>query len=528
MPLILPLLLLLSTSPLSWSDPVPIARTTVAAPPAVAVLHDRAHVLWLDRKTPSSSGGEIWHAVLAPDGRLLRSPARLRSGVDLRLAFPVAVPWGESVAAAWMARGPAGVILEIAVLDGEGGLRRILRPDPTPREEGGRIALGVSADGRLHAAWSQFDGATRRIWYARLDSTDDADVRAAPLVAGDAPALLLHPVSRLFWWEGLGSSTFRLLTARLAMDVLGPPRPLTGTLSLAAPLPVLPAAGPRGTVVLIPTLERAFATAGRLYGMRPADGDGIPSRLPLLAQSRISDVSLAEDGDGAVVIWSQAIGRRQNSEIHAARLDGDDALLAPPSRLTYTIAGSLRPAGSIVGGHAAAVWLEVTGFGEFSVVFGTSAAPRRHRFLLGITELDLYRPGTLFAFGALTLGSVLPFAALVTATTMLPALLLLFVMQPLAAPFGHLERAMRSPLLRLGLVLAVVLVLQIAGKGLLPGRPTPALIAAALAVASLVLFVLLRRQGWWTSAWALLAAAIVFVQSLIVLFPWGAVQLSQF
>ena len=262
--------------------------------------------------------------------------------------------------------------------------------------------------------------------------------------------------------------------------------------------------------------------------MRIGTGDGLPLRVPVLGQSRVSDASLSQDDGAAVAIWSQAVGRRQNSELHAARLRGSgEAFLEPPSRLTYTIPGSLRPAAALIAGAPAAVWLEVTGFGEFSLSFGTSAAPRRHRFLLGLTELDLYRPGALLTFAALAAASVLPIALLLTATTLLPATLLLLVAQLLVTPFRRLDDLLRTPVVRVTAVLIATLAIQLVARGLIPGRPTPALLTVPLACAAPPLLLFLGRREAGTLVRGLATAGLVLFGALIALFPWGAGQLSQ-
>lgn len=524
----LPLVVALSAV-LGWSDPIPIATTSTAVPPAVAVAAGRVHVFWLDRRGPVATVGDLWHAVLSADGRLARSPSRLRSSVDSRLAFPVAVPWREAVAAAWMTRTPEGVRLEVAVLDSTGALRTILRPDPTPREEAGRIALAASPDGTLHAAWSQFDGDQRRIWYTSVRAAGRGYTPPIAVAIGDAPALLLDPAPRLFWWEGVGAGGFRLVAGSLASGRLVEPRPLTGTISLAYPLPVLPATTGAGSVLLIPTLERTFSTSGRLYVMRLGPGVRLPPRVPVLGQSRVSDVSLARDGGTPVAVWSQAVGRRQNSELYAAPLIGQgQAFLEPPSRVTYTIPGSLKPAAALIEGAPAAVWLEVTGFGEFSLSFGTSAAPRNHRFLLAITELDLYRPGALLPFAVLVILSILPLALLLTFISLLPATVVLLLAQQLAAPFRRCEQSLQMPVIRLAIVLIAALAIEVTARVLIPGTPTPALIAVPLSLVGVPVLAVLTRREVGPLALGLTAAGVVLVQAAITLFPWGAAQLSQY
>jgi len=514
---------------IGWSDPIPLAATTAAVPPAIAVTADRVQVFWLDRRGPTASTGDLWHTVLSLDGRPVRPPARIRTGVDTRLAFPAAVSWNGRVAAAWMSRSPEGVAVEIGILDPHGNVQAILRPDPVPREEAGRIALSVSKDGTLHAAWSQFDGERRRIWYARIRADDLRSHPPVAVAAGDAPALLLTPEPSLFWWESVGAGGFRLMMGVLDTAQVSDRKALTGTISLVAPLPVLPAVVGGERIVLIPTLERAFSTSGQLYAIRLRPLESTPVRVSLLGRTRVSDVSLAQREGMAVAVWSQPVGRRQNSELYGARLlGGEQGFLDTPSRLTYTIPGSLRPAAAITAGRPAAVWLEVTGFGEFSLSFGTSAAPRRHRFLLGITELDPFRPGALLAFAALTAVSILPIALLLAAATLLPAAVLLAVAQMLVAPFRRLDTFLRRPVVRVAALIAAAVAIQIAARGLIPGRPTPLLLAVPALCLTPPVVALLAKQISGSLGRGLIVGGLVLLSAMVALFTWGAGQLSQF
>ena len=518
-----------SAEALGWSDPIQISVSTTAATPAVAAAGDRIHVFWLDRRGPTPSTGDLWHTVLSADGRRLRQAAILRSGVDTRLAAPTAASWNGRTAVAWMSRTAEGVTVEIGILDNDGSIERILRPDPEYREEAGRIALLPSPDGILYVVWSQFDRGRRQIWYVRVRPDEPGHSRPVPLVEGDAPALVVDPQPALFWWEGGGAGGFRLWTGVIDGGHLRDRRALTGAISLVAPLPVLPAVVDGAHVLLIPTLERAFSTSGRLYGMRLGSSETTPARVPLLGRTRVSDVSVASDGRTAYALWSQAVGRRQNSELHGARLvAGAQGFMDTPSRLTYTIPGSLRPAGAVLGGRIAAVWLEVAGLGEFSISFGTSASPRRHRFLLGITELDLFRPWGLLAFGALTAVSILPIALLIAAATLLPAAALLSVARMLAAPFRRMEEVLERPDVRVALLIAAAVAIQIAARGLIPGDPSTLLLVVPPLCVLLLVLTLFGGKLAGPLGRGLVAGALVLLGVMIALFPWGAAQLSQF
>lgn len=176
----------------------------------------------------------------------------------------------------------------------------------------------------------------------------------------------------------------------------------------------------------------------------------------------------------------------------------------------------------------AAVWLEVAGLGEFSISFGASAFPRRHRFLLGITELDLFRPWGLLAFAALTAVSVLPIALLIAAATLLPAAVLLSVAQMLAAPFRRIEGILERPTVRLAALIAAAVALQIVARGLIPGRPGPVLLAIPPLCAVPMTLALFGGQLAGTLGRGVAAGVLVLLGVMLALFPWGAVQLSQF
>jgi len=524
---------------LGWSDPVSLAATSVAVAPTVAVTGGRLHVFWLDRSTPAAAGGELWHAVLSPDGRQVRSPSRLQGGVDTRLGFPVATAWGPGAAAAWMTRGVGGVSLEIAILDGEGSPQALLRPDPAPREEAGRIGLAAAdAGGPLHVVWSAFDRGRRQVWYARIhevgtearSSGGPPFTASAPraVAAGDAPAIMLDPQPRVLWWDTEGAGDFRLMVGDLTPEGLASQRPLTGAIALVAPLPVLPARAGEAHVVLIPTIERAFSTAGRLYGIRLDRAGRGSSRIPLLGRTRVADLSVAHGDGQAVAVWSQPTGRRQNSELYAARLSPGEDVLETPTRITFSIPGSLKPGAAVVGGHPAAVWLEVTGFGRFSLSFATSQTPRRRLFLLGIPELDLFRPGPSLLFVVLTALSVLPIALVVAAVTLIAGTILVAVAQMLAAPFRRIDDLLRRPGAKMGAVLAATGAVQVGARALIPGQPHPLALAGPLACLAIPALWWWSRRPGSSVARLLTVPGIVLAGTMVALFAWGARQLSQF
>jgi hypothetical protein len=344
---------------------------------------------------------------------------------------------------------------------------------------------------------------------------------------GDAPALLVDPDTRLLWWEGEGAGDFRLMIGDLSPTGLTSRRPLTGAIALVAPVPVLPSRAGETAVVLIPTIERTFATAGRVYAIRLVQAAARAPRIPLLGRTSVADLALAE-GDGiAVAVWSQPTGRRQNSELFAARLVGEEILEAP-SRITYSIPGSLKPAAAVVGGHPAAVWLEVAGFGRFSVSFATSAAPRRRQILLGITELDLFRPGPSLLFAVLTILSVLPIALLVAAVTLIAGAIVVGVGQMLVAPFRWGDHLLGRRAVKMGAVLTATMLIQIAARGLIPGHPHPLALAVPMACVGVLAVSWVSRRQAGAMAGLVAVSAAVLAAVLVALFRWGAGQLTQF
>jgi hypothetical protein len=521
---------------LGWSDPIAIATTSIAVPPALAQADGRLHVFWLDRAGAADGTGDLWYAVLSADGRTLRSPERLRRGVDTRLAHPVAVSWGRRVVAAWMAREPTGVSVEIAVFDHEGSILTVLRPDPARREEAGRITLAASGSGTpVDAAWSTFDGGLRQVWYARVEAAGEdvpgREIAVSPaqaLTTGDAPALLVDSSTRLLWWEPEGAGTFRLMVGDLGAEGLVSRRPLTGALALVAPLPVVPAVVGDEVVLLVPTIERTFATTGRLYAIRPDPTASMARRIPLLGQSRVADLTVARGSGRSVAVWSQPTGRRQNSEVYAARLVPGGGVLDTPSRITLTIPGSLKPAAEVVDGGPVVVWLEVAGFGRFSLSFASSASPRRRAFLLDVPELDLYRPGPSLVFAALVVLSILPIALLVAGVTLVAAAVLVAVVQMLAAPSGRAQDVLDRPPVRLGATLAVTGAIQVAARGFIPGQPHALALAARLICLGTLVVVWTSRRDPAPMLRLLVLFAAVLGGAVVALFAWGAGQLSQF
>jgi hypothetical protein len=118
--------------------------------------------------------------------------------------------------------------------------------------------------------------------------------------------------------------------------------------------------------------------------------------------------------------------------------------------------------------------------------------------------------------------SILPYAALFSAFYGLSSLALLLIA---GVVLGGFPRG----LLRLGVFLGLVLAFQLLGRRLIPGTPSAALLAVSLAVPGAAALAFLRRWGRATGiAYLTGTVAVLIIQMIAVLFPWGVRQLSQF
>lgn len=514
-------------STLSFSDPIPVAETTVPAPPVLVGVEGAVHLFWLTRP-PSAppATGEVWHAAASARGTVLVAPHRIAGGADTRLAWPAAARAGSALVVAWMAREPEVVRLQVAVLDPDGTVRRITTPAP-PAEEGGRIAV-LEHRGRIHLAWSQFSAGSRRVWYARLLPDGSPDVAAQPLMDGDAPALAGGEILGLLWWSPRGAGNYALAMADVEDGRLDRVEDLTGQILLVSPVPPIPLTTPDGLDVLVPTTERAFRTAGRLYLVR-VRGPGVTARLPLSGSRALADVTAAPDGERATVFWVEAAGRRQNAEIFAATYEGASGRLSGVTRVTYTPPGSLRPAASTADGRPIVGWLETLDIARFRLVLATPAGARPRRFLLDTPELDLRRPGTLLAFSSSVILSVVPYAAVFASAFGLAAVALLLLAGAVLGGFGWWQALRERPAWRLLGFLAIALAIQVPARSLIPGQPGIGLLAIAGAVPAVAVPAVIGLRRVVAGMTVLAAAAgVLLIQMLVVLFPWGVRQLTQF
>lgn len=518
-------------APQGWADPHTIAETRVAAPPALIFAGGLFHLFWLDAE---SGLVVVRHGAVDASGTVRIPVQRLAVGADTRFGWPVAAAAGGQIVAAWMARTGAELRLMVAVVDTRGEVINPPHPVGPPAEEAGRIAI-LAQGGRIHLVWSQFDHGQRRVRHLPLTPAGAAIHPARPVAPGDAPAIVPGAGS-LLWWHPVGFDTYRLTMATISDDgltaaphqmVQRAARAITGTVSLSKIVPVIPVPGAGTLDLLLPIVERAFGTAGRLYHLR-VTGEGASPRRLVLGFRSVADVTVASAHGLTTVAWVEAVGRKRNSEIFAAIFDPQSQRLAAESRITLSPSGSVRPAVAAGPTGWAAAWLEVAGFNQFKLSFAMSSASRRDRILLGIPELDLFHPGRLITFSMTVLASVLPYAALFAIAFGLPAASLGLLGAAVFGSFRWWERVQTRPVLRLALLLALTLIFQLIGRALILGRPGGPALVISLSVVGVAALSLPRRWqreplGFWG-----IAGLALLLQMLAVLFPWGARILSQF
>jgi hypothetical protein len=117
---------------------------------------------------------------------------------------------------------------------------------------------------------------------------------------------------------------------------------------------------------------------------------------------------------------------------------------------------------------------------------------------------------------------------LLTAAALLLGTVLLFVAQMVAAPFGRLDAFLRRPLIRVAALIAMAVVIEVVVRTMIPGKPTPLLLAVPLLCLAPPAMVLLARHLETPLGRGLVSGGLVLLGALIALFPWGARQLSQF
>lgn len=498
----------------------------MAAPPTLVSVGEVLHLFWLDRVPNATGGTVVRYAIIDPDGNIRTPPRSLAAPADSRFGWPVAVVADGRIILAWMARIADTVQLMAAVLGSDGTIIRAPIPVGPPAEESGQITM-VPSGGRIHVAWSQFDHGERKIWYLRMSFDGSIQVPARAVAPGDAATLVPGSPLRLLYWSPTGIDTYRLVMAEFEDRSLGNSHLLTGTLLLPRLMPVVAIPASNTVDLLLPVLERAFGASGRLYHIRVHNGEASPREA--MPTGPVADVAAFPGSGQALIVWSQATGRKRNSEVFTAVFDTVRTRLLPPDRITYTPAGSIRP--SIISGDGwrAAAWLEVAGITRFQVAFAGTRHPRRTRFLLGAPELDLYRPGPTLGFAVTVLASTLPYALLFTIAFGLPALGLALLSGGLFGSFAWWERLRARRRLRLYLFLLLVALLQMGGRFLVPGAPTVGMLMASLLVVALA--ALPMTKGTWfrqeLGVW-ITGGAVLVVQFLSVLFPWGVQQLSQY
>ena len=175
-----------------------------------------------------------------------------------------------------------------------------------------------------------------------------------------------------------------------------------------------------------------------------------------------------------------------------------------------------------------AAWLEVAPGGRFAMTLASTARPAARRFLLGIPELDLGRPGEAAAFALAALLGTLPYAGLLTLAT---GLLTAGVLMSARALFDEtrwwgwiVASPRRSAVASTALTLAI---LRVVG-GAVPFIPRAGLLPAAGVVAAVWGLARVRpRVAGSFGSRAGLVLVVAFAVSVAAAFVWAAGTLSQ-
>lgn len=513
---------------IAWSRSVIVATTGVEARPALVVDRaGRAHIFYIDR---DAGRGVVRWITAGPDGRIERAPRSI-GAADLRARAVAAAPEPPGIRVAWVA--PTGEAMRVlwARLDVTSSLIQPLGP---VAEDAGPIALAPSAGG-VHAVWSQASDGPREIWYR-----DPRRAASAPVGAGDAPGLSVGPTGPVaVWWQRTGFDTYRLVAARLDATVpLTPggtvapePRPLTGSLATSRlHAPAVAHDAEARLYVVFGTEQRGFGPAvGRLSATEIDAGGLVSPRRSVASGSPFAAQATATQWRGAgVLAWTDLrSGRSRNPEIYVGLMR---AGTVREQRLTYTLSASTYPVLAPGPGQAlTAVWLEVASGGRFGLNLASTARPAARRFLLGIPELDLHRPGEAAAFAFTALFGTLPYAALLTLATALLTAAVVAIGGPVFADARWWAWLVASGD-RAGIAaLALALGLQATVAGaLFPFIPrlTPGLAVGALM--AVWAWTRVRRSAPLTLAQrAAVVLSVVFAASLVLAFAWVARTLSQ-
>ncbi len=507
-----------------WSDPVVIAETTVAARPVLLTTARGFQVFWLDRRNGTIELRQVALDATRPGDR---SGTTLASGVDGRFGWPVATVVGDHVHVLWMRRGAETVQLMGAVVDERGTVLVAPRPLGPIADESGSLAI-LSVRERVHVAWSQFDHGQRRIWYLQLAADGQPLIVAHPVALGESPTLVAGDPIHALWWQSGGFDSYRLMTANLTAGILTDQRPLTPSILQGQVSPPVGGTGPDGLDVLFTVVERGFGTRERLYHLRLGKSGPSPREAFPEIQSA-GEVAGALVDDQPIVIWTAPAGRSGHLEVFTARFDSAVQDVERVVRVAYSPGGSRLPA--ITAGPEAfsAAWLEVVGVTRFRLVVATTANARPRRFLLGVPELDLSRPVQLGLFAGTVAATILPYTLIYVVGFALIAMALIGLWFTVFGEFGWVEVLRVRRGIRLALFLVTAWGLESLSRVVIPGAPAVGLLAAAM-VGPGVLVGLAVNRGYWPQPlqfWGV-AVVVLWVQLMIVLFPWGVHQLSQF
>jgi len=523
-----------------WSRPVAVIMTRIEARPALVVDRSgRIHLFYLDRD--GDRGLVLW-VTTDVDGRTSHPP-RVLGVADLRANTLGAAGGDQAIQIMWVAPSGDGMRVVGARVAAGGAGPENPRMMPVPLgpqvEDAGPVSLVASRDG-VHAVWSQARDGRREVWYRGPDRTP-----AALVGPGDAPAVSVGPSGPVVvWWQRTGFDTYRLVAARLGPAVSPVAITLTGNLASSRLQPPAAAHDAGGRLyVVFGTEQRGFGPAvARLSWLDVDAAGGASPRRSLAAGSPFaSQVTALPWGERVAVAWTDLrSGRSRNPEIYTGVLRTG---AAREERLTYTLSasrlpvlasgpvplsGSGQPGGPGGAPVLTAAWLEVAPGGRFAMTLASTARPAARRFLLGIPELDLGRPGEAAPFALAALLGTLPYAGLLTLAT---GLLTAGVLMSARALFDEtrwwgwiVASPRRSAVASTALTLAI---LRVVG-GAVTFIPRAGLLPAAGVVAAVWGLARVRpRVAGSFGSRAGLVLVVAFAVSVAAAFVWAAGTLSQ-
>lgn len=198
-------------------------------------------------------------------------------------------------------------------------------------------AIAIARNGETSVAWADRSSGRDILWFARLhpDSGLSSRLRLAPNTAASQPAVsieydssgTLHSV-----WQSIGDGPASLHYQRRSRNA--PPAPRDTVLDAAGDA----LQNPDITIDLLHGLHVAYERSSltgvevRYLRWRPGEGwDQFPTRV-----SEVGEAQTARPGIGAIthgsidVAYTSYIGNEESMRVRSRRLDGEEALDAPP------------------------------------------------------------------------------------------------------------------------------------------------------------------------------------------------------